>query len=496
MTKNEIIEKSKKESDRLVLKAFKIGLFLLIADFIFVACKHGFQLAPKYYLLAAGIPVCLIPILYYKFSAEQKCFVKIAFVCLEFVTLAVFTSSWLYASMMWVLSFAISGLYFDEKQVKRLMGIKILLVIIAGFLIVRLYPGYTIEVSIKSSIFTAVYFTLQIIMIGYLFICITKKSMTIFAQSVEQSKKVNQLYQKTLDSAQNINMTVNNLYNDINQGTASVEEISNTGNEIAGKAKTMAQNAQKSSRAISSMYDKLNETSENSASIVQLTNQMKEVTGVNRNNIGELSEKVGQIADSNHQSEVIFNQLIESTRQIEEALKVINDVSEQTNLLALNASIEAARAGEAGRGFSVVATEINNLAKLSGESSANISTIIEKINSNTEDSMKAIHHTEHIISDNLSTIAETRQDFDKLDAFQGSVIEKIMESQKLMQELREKMAGVQSGVDLTKSECEQTSDGMTEISELLDELNGAFENIVTYAGELHSQSGELSEKNA
>lgn len=71
--------------------------------------------------------------------------------------------------------------------------------------------------------------------------------------------------------------------------------------------------------------------------------------------------------------------------KVNEITELINNVAEQTNLLALNAAIEAARAGEAGRGFTVVSTEIRNLSVQTKESSININNLISAVLNSSKD---------------------------------------------------------------------------------------------------------------
>lgn len=80
-------------------------------------------------------------------------------------------------------------------------------------------------------------------------------------------------------------------------------------------------------------------------------------------------------------------------------LSVIDEVAEQTNLLALNASIIAAQAGERGKSFSVVAVEIKNLAKRTGNNTREISEIILGVREDTERAVKAIALSEKRISE-------------------------------------------------------------------------------------------------
>ncbi|WP_370875162.1 methyl-accepting chemotaxis protein [Metabacillus malikii] len=82
------------------------------------------------------------------------------------------------------------------------------------------------------------------------------------------------------------------------------------------------------------------------------------------------------LKDSVNQIKQSISSLAVTSKEIGEIVAVITSIAEQTNLLALNAAIEAARAGEHGKGFSVVASEVRNLAEQTKESSSNITDLV------------------------------------------------------------------------------------------------------------------------
>ena len=85
-----------------------------------------------------------------------------------------------------------------------------------------------------------------------------------------------------------------------------------------------------------------------------------------------------------------IKRLGESSQEIGEIVDLISDITEQTNVLALNAAIQAASAGEAGRGFSVVAEEVQRLAERSGEATKQIGALVKTIQSDTYDAVAAM----------------------------------------------------------------------------------------------------------
>lgn len=147
------------------------------------------------------------------------------------------------------------------------------------------------------------------------------------------------------------------------QQAAGLQETMASAEEIAAMVRQNAESAHKTKDAVE-LNQKL--TEEGSHSVQDMLNAIRDIKEAN-------SEILGQMESSTKE----FSEIVRIISEIGEKTKVINDIVFQTKLLSFNASVEAARAGEAGKGFAVVAEEVGNLASMSGNSSKEISDILE-----------------------------------------------------------------------------------------------------------------------
>jgi methyl-accepting chemotaxis protein len=170
--------------------------------------------------------------------------------------------------------------------------------------------------------------------------------------------------------------------------TAAVDELTSLGDSLSLTSNEAAEQAQ---TAVSGTRRLQESISEISASATTASSTTQEAMSAVRANLAELAR------------------LVTASEEIDEFLKLINNIAEQTKLLALNATIEAARAGDAGKGFSVVADEVKQLATATSASSDDIGrrigTIQESIRSterglgNLDGLIERVGHTQLTVSD-------------------------------------------------------------------------------------------------
>lgn len=144
-----------------------------------------------------------------------------------------------------------------------------------------------------------------------------------------------------------------------------------------------------------------------SASLEQLNAITEKLAVANENELKRLVEVNKNVMSVNENAVETISKLVTRTEQIQETMSAIAKIANSTNLLALNASIEAARAGEAGRGFSVVAGEIQNLSNNTKGLLDEIQNVIDAVNEDTKETSAQVGISSEKIQEQSRVLADT-----------------------------------------------------------------------------------------
>ena len=216
--------------------------------------------------------------------------------------------------------------------------------------------------------------------------------------------------------ADSYNSTIESLQKLVTQTKAAAIEVqtNTTANDLA--VQSLAQSTVTQATAINLMLEKVQEMEESINLVATQATQAEDFvqqatltidSGDQAMNltVAEIDTVQNTVTQTANKAE----KLGESSQEISQAVNLISRFAAQTHLLALKASIEAARAGEQGKGFAVIADEVRSLATQSAEATAEIETLVTKIQLETQEVVQAMHQGAKQIASGSELVQQTRQ---------------------------------------------------------------------------------------
>ena len=304
------------------------------------------------------------------------------------------------------------------------------------------------------------------------------KLQDIFKVIVNNSTRMESVVGEVRDSVVTSNGSVSDL-------SALTEELSATMEEMSANASLINTNTE-------SVKQEVDQIAERTSEINAYTREMKEhadsMEASARENMESTGAKVNEIL-------TVLNQAIEDSKSVNQVNSLTDDIlniASQTNLLALNASIEAARAGEAGRGFSVVATEISQLAAASQEAANRIQQInrvvTEAVGNLTEHSNGLVQYMNDSILPEFETFVDAgsayREKATYIETSMGDFTEKTDVLKKTMTEIADSINTIAHAI-------EEGVKGVSSAADSTQVLVGDMEDITRHMDENQHIAADL-----
>ncbi|MBQ9273814.1 MAG: methyl-accepting chemotaxis protein [Succinivibrio sp.] len=312
--------------------------------------------------------------------------------------------------------------------------------IILGVLITSLLSGYIVK-HLSSAMSHA-----QAISEGDLSRPISSSSKDELGSLLKALENMRQRWQRTVG-------IIKESATDVVQGfgviTSATSEIDDGAHNTQNRSLTVA-------AASDEMVSTTGDIAKNCESAAAAANDTNRTTEQGVNEVEETIRGIqSQVAKTREDAEHI-QALVEQSQKIGTIVQTIEDIASQTNLLALNAAIEAARAGEAGKGFAVVADEVRALASRTGSSTQEIIRMVEQIQNDANTANTSMNAS----LENMNALAA------KTGTVQG-----------LLQEIMDKVSGVNTQITQIATAAEEQTTATAEISSNMQDITNAAQDF-------------------
>jgi twitching motility protein PilJ len=278
-------------------------------------------------------------------------------------------------------------------------------------------------------------------------------------------------------TVEELRMLVEQVQGAVGRVTDTTLQVESTSTELLAASTEQLREIRETGESVLQMAGRINTVSTQAQQTASVARQSLAAAQTGRQAVQNTIGGMNAMRDHIQETSKRIKRLGESSQEIGEITELISDITEQTNVLALNAAIQAASAGDAGRGFSVVAEEVQRLAERSADATRQIAALVKAIQTDTQDAVAAMERsTQGVVeSTRLSDAAGSAlTDIDRVTRELAELIERI--SRQASEEARSANV-VADNIQHIFAVTEQTGEGTRSTAQMVRELSRTAEEL-------------------
>lgn len=310
-------------------------------------------------------------------------------------------------------------------------------------------------------------------------------SMNTMQNSIKNMLKISK------DTSLEVDRGSNELSNISQEMEYSSNTVSNSIQEVASGINVQANDLMEITQALSTFSERLEQIVNNISEVDKNTLTMNNLATESGDSMRLLMKAVNDISQSFKNLSSRITTFSTNIKEVYSIINIINSIADQTNLLALNASIEAARAGESGRGFTVVANEVRELAEQTKVSSEHITKLVTEISQDVDNISENTNDMGSELSSQVNIINETINSFEKIIEVIKAIMPQIQTTNTAVVEAKNEKDSILVKVESVSAIAEEISSSSEEITAATNEMTNLSTKVANTSMELNETTKKM-----